>query len=1010
MLARNTIGLASLAVVLALVGGKAQAADILGIGDTIIAIDADVATNSASPGGEQAPLAIDNDTATKYLNFATTRSGFIITPSGSGAVQSFIMTTGNDAPGRDPSSYEFYGTNDIITSEAHLNGREEDWTLISMGDITLPGDPAIGDDQRNVAGDPVGFVNGTDYTSYKMIFPTTKTANTIMQFSEIEFLTSMDGSGTDISMPGDFIIPIQDVDFTPQSNYPAGENPRLIYDNNVNTKYLNGGGVNSGFIVTPLVGQTVVNGFQITTANDAEIRDPAAYEIYGTNDPIESTDNSYGRDEDWTLIQSGTVTLPTERLTAGGVVAINGNSSAYSSYKVVFPELKDNNTIMQIAEFELFTPTQATLTVDRQTGSVILAATENITFDSLEILSVLTNALDASEWNSLTDGSPNSDPNDTWSTSSSTSESLAEMDAAGGADDGFSLTTGSSMNLGNIWRAVPTEYEDIRAVLTNDGGLALGVDIQFVGTEIVEGDYDGNGSVGPEDWPLFRDVLGRNYEGQTAGAAYLGGDLDGDFDSDIDDFNRFIDLYFAAGNSALNFNAVPEPSSVAIALGALVAVVGLRRANWRGIAMLLLAFTFVGAATQVNAQTFTLDNTIVPTVTIPDGQENENVDSGPENFFDDVVLDDPLDNDLFVADYNGEGVVSAQYAGLGAAPKVVFMDYGASINPNWFSYAQRSGADPTADRVGSFEFWFSNSDFGGVLPGGDPDAVLNIDPDDERLRDSILRPYPLGSDSLSGRYVAMRLTVSDLSANQPVNNIGGHEFRFLDGPSDVVLTVNRETGELTLSNNGSNAQAIEMQAYQIESEAEAFIPGSFNGLAGDVTGFTQGNGLSDGWETTGNSPFRLIEANFFAADDLPTGISNVSLGTALATGVPAEDISFTWTNSFGDVFDGRVEYVGDITQQPGDYNGDGTVDIADYTTWRNNLGSTTANLNGDLTPSGVTAADYQVWKDNFGETLPGALAGVASSVPEPTTWISMLAVAGLMLNTLRGGNKKHTID
>jgi hypothetical protein len=61
----------------------------------------------------------------------------------------------------------------------------------------------------------------------------------------------------------------------------------------------------------------------------------------------------------------------------------------------------------------------------------------------------------------------------------------------------------------------------------------------------------------------------------------------------------------------------------------------------------------------------------------------------------------------------------------------------------------------------------------------------------------------------------------------------------------------------------------------------------------------------------------------------------------------------------------------------GDYNFDGTVDAADYTVWRDRLGSAvTPFTSADGDGNGVVdAADYQVWKDHFGETVPGAGGG-----------------------------------
>ncbi|MCA9189180.1 MAG: hypothetical protein KDA99_26325, partial [Planctomycetales bacterium] len=53
---------------------------------------------------------------------------------------------------------------------------------------------------------------------------------------------------------------------------------------------------------------------------------------------------------------------------------------------------------------------------------------------------------------------------------------------------------------------------------------------------------------------------------------------------------------------------------------------------------------------------------------------------------------------------------------------------------------------------------------------------------------------------------------------------------------------------------------------------------------------------------------------------------------------------------------------------PGDYNGNGIVDAADYTVWKDNFGSDT-ELAADGNEDGVVnAADYTIWKDNFGQT------------------------------------------
>lgn len=81
---------------------------------------------------------------------------------------------------------------------------------------------------------------------------------------------------------------------------------------------------------------------------------------------------------------------------------------------------------------------------------------------------------------------------------------------------------------------------------------------------------------------------------------------------------------------------------------------------------------------------------------------------------------------------------------------------------------------------------------------------------------------------------------------------------------------------------------------------------------------------------------------------------------------------------------------------PGDYNNDGAVDAADYTVWRDNLGSEVV-LSNDTSPGRVTELDYEVWKGNFGRVWsPGGSAAEAANAPEPTSaMLFCLALCGL---------------
>ncbi len=71
----------------------------------------------------------------------------------------------------------------------------------------------------------------------------------------------------------------------------------------------------------------------------------------------------------------------------------------------------------------------------------------------------------------------------------------------------------------------------------------------------------------------------------------------------------------------------------------------------------------------------------------------------------------------------------------------------------------------------------------------------------------------------------------------------------------------------------------------------------------------------------------------------------------------------------------------------GDYNGDGRVDAADYTVWRDSLGSTTDLAADGNDDQAVGEGDYAVWSEGYGV----ATGDQAQSTPEPSTLASLLA-------------------
>jgi hypothetical protein len=131
--------------------------------------------------------------------------------------------------------------------------------------------------------------------------------------------------------------------------------------------------------------------------------------------------------------------------------------------------------------------------------------------------------------------------------------------------------------------------------------------------------------------------------------------------------------------------------------------------------------------------------------------------------------------------------------------------------------------------------------------------------------------------------------------------------------------------------------------------------------------------------------------------------SEQSLGAAYdqsVFGAEDGDLMFEFGGPSGFLIQAPVVYI-TSPDLPGDYNGDGTVNAADYTVYRNRLsgigGTTLPNDAGD---PGVTIDDYDYWKAHYGETAgSGASLASADNVPEPATLaLCLLTIAGAGLS------------
>jgi hypothetical protein len=204
-----------------------------------------------------------------------------------------------------------------------------------------------------------------------------------------------------------------------------------------------------------------------------------------------------------------------------------------------------------------------------------------------------------------------------------------------------------------------------------------------------------------------------------------------------------------------------------------------------------------------------------------------------------------------------------------------------------------------------------------------------------------------------------------------------------DASNNLVLTVNTGTGAATLAN--SSPFNVTVDGYSILSESGSLQPGD-----GDWNSLADQNVA--GWQESAPTPESLSELNPLAGQALPSGAEH-ELGDLFDI-AGNRDLEFLFSLVGQSSMAGVVIY-----QLTGDYNNDGAVDAADFTVWRDALGTNTVLPNRDRSNTGpIGAADFAVWKANFGNSADDGVVGESlSSVPEPSAVLlafSLLTGAG----------------
>lgn len=255
------------------------------------------------------------------------------------AVSSLFITSANDAPARDPENFQVLASND-----------GENWlTLAEFIGETF--------DERYERKE-FRFVNGLEFTHYRLNITKNKGDDTLMQIAEVEFVGP-------IYTSADHTDPVGSANITARNRIGDAEAETMAFDNKIETKWLDHNdwkGAPSvedpSWVQIDLPEPKAVDTLVLTSADDAEGRDPENFNLQGSNDG-----------ENWFTLSEWIGESFDERHQRRQFSV--ANSLAFSSYKLNITKNKGDDTLMQIAEIGLVGPKLPDLNHALMDGKVV---------------------------------------------------------------------------------------------------------------------------------------------------------------------------------------------------------------------------------------------------------------------------------------------------------------------------------------------------------------------------------------------------------------------------------------------------------------------------------------------------------------------------------------------------------------------------------------------------------------------------------------------------------------
>jgi Ca2+-binding RTX toxin-like protein len=236
---------------------------------------------------------------------------------------------------------------------------------------------------------------------------------------------------------------------------------------------------------------------------------------------------------------------------------------------------------------------------------------------------------------------------------------------------------------------------------------------------------------------------------------------------------------------------------------------------------------------------------------------------------------------------------------------------------------------------------------------------------------------------------------------------GNHEMKFARGKSLSFLDHDRDTVNLTLWGSGvmellesGAGGALHLRALALKA-GDAYLSGEVTPAAANSDGLALLNvsGLSGVENLLSDPPFVLtvnargVPPIFTLPGDFNrNGTVDLADYVAWRKTLGASQLAFTGADGNGDGIVDAADHavwnanfgqsIASPPPLPGDFNRDAAVDARDYVMWRKAMGTSTSAFTGaDGNGNGlVDDADYAVWQTNFGNTLAASASSAAHFV------------------------------